>query len=90
MAFHILSIIAQDHTGMYSYFTNILHYYTYSVLCQSDMLSLEVHSVLSYQQEKLSHTFPLPSFRCRMPCRLAFVPVENAYTTLCGNMLSTN
>ena len=32
--------------------------------------------------------FPLPSFIRRMPCRLAFVPVENAYTTLYGNVLS--
>ena len=39
---------------------------------------------------KFSHMFPLPSFSCRTPCCLAFVPVENAYTTLCGNVLSTN
>jgi len=46
-------IIAQDHTGMYSYFTRpIFHLIIPHVLFHSDMLSLEVHSVLLDQQDK--------------------------------------
>ena len=53
MAVHILVLLHKTILGMYSYFTlPIPHYHTSYVLGQSDMLSLEAHSVLLDQQDK--------------------------------------
>ena len=45
---------------------------------------------LQISRIKPSDTLPLPSLSCKTSCRLAFVPVGNAYTTLCGSVFSTN
>ena len=50
MTFHICTCITI--LGMYIYFTLPIPHYTSYVLGQSDMLSLEVLSVLSDQQDK--------------------------------------
>ena len=50
-------IITQDHTGMNSYFTstNILHYYTYYVLCQVTRLVWRSIQCFWISKIKLSH-----------------------------------
>ena len=77
---------------MYRYFTlPIPHYYTsYMSLVKVTCLVWRSFQCFWSSRIKLSHMLPLPSLSFRMPCHFAFVPVGNAYTTLCSNVLSTN